>query len=419
MVHRRRDQQAARPHRERRRPRAPRQAQITYTPHDTGDFVIVVNADKVALTGARPAYRRSPLRLLGGTRAAPQALSRRRRTSPPSSSRRPSGHAPEEPPRRAGQKLEGVRRGHAPAHRPAAPKSLPATFWSPGEKTDEPLQTDRHTPPANKTAVAASTSARARATSRQQLPVRPVLSRAGARRSSCHPPAPEIVETVGRYGRRGAGGGGSRPRPTRYPFRIARSHRRRRASAACRQRQGSRDARKKRAYIRLALRSASAYSALILRGRLPSAAAPAPSPRNPRLPSKRVSTRPRSHSRQTLRLRAAVEMLRGRDVRGRPSRAGSPAAPAASSPRAGDFKRVSYDLFVARGPKHRAAQRGVGRHRFPGWSAPTATTRETIEEARRPPTPSVRRHLPRARPRGDITASTSWSPSAAMASLLW
>ena len=54
MVGRGRVRQTPRPHRQRSGECPPRQAQARVHPHeDTGDFVVVVNADKILLTGAK------------------------------------------------------------------------------------------------------------------------------------------------------------------------------------------------------------------------------------------------------------------------------------------------------------------------------------------------------------------------------
>jgi ribosomal protein L13 len=89
----------------------------TYTPHvDTGDFVVIVNADKVALTGdkatdkfyyAHSGYPGADAPPLGGRHAQAQAR--------PSSSRRPSRACSRRTPRaRDGEEAQGVRRGVAP-----------------------------------------------------------------------------------------------------------------------------------------------------------------------------------------------------------------------------------------------------------------------------------------------------------------
>ena len=96
----------------------------TYAPHvDGGDFVIIVNADKVSLSGQKRtdklAYRHSGYP--GGLKsiAYGDLLEKDARKAIEKSVR---GHAPQEPPRPpAHQEAEGLRRPRAPARRPEAP----------------------------------------------------------------------------------------------------------------------------------------------------------------------------------------------------------------------------------------------------------------------------------------------------------
>ena len=89
----------------------------TYTPHiDTGDFVIVINAEKIAVTGNKRADQAlpPPLRLPGGlrTRTFEQMMAKPSRGDHPA---RRQGHDAPQPARpQADHQAQGVRRPRPP-----------------------------------------------------------------------------------------------------------------------------------------------------------------------------------------------------------------------------------------------------------------------------------------------------------------
>ena len=124
----------------------------TYTPHvDTGDFVVVVNAEKIAVTGDKRQekmyYRHSGYP--GGlkTRTLNDMLERRPEEVIRLAVR---GHAPQEPPRpQAAHQAEGLRRPRAPARGAEAATDGDQDLMPPrtarveqGEELGEPEQTE-------------------------------------------------------------------------------------------------------------------------------------------------------------------------------------------------------------------------------------------------------------------------------------
>jgi large subunit ribosomal protein L13 len=96
-----------------------------YTPHvDTGDFVVVVNAEKIAVTGkssTTSSITATRAIQAGCAAASPRGLERR----PTEVLRRPSRHAPSQPPRPCTTaEAEDLRRPRAPAQA-QSPKPLP------------------------------------------------------------------------------------------------------------------------------------------------------------------------------------------------------------------------------------------------------------------------------------------------------
>ena len=95
-----------------------------FAPHvDTGDFVIIINAGKVALTGnkRRQQDRLPPLRLPGRPRAGDRTASCSTKQPGQGGREGRQGHAPAQHARPAdGQQAEGLRRPGAPAPGPAA-----------------------------------------------------------------------------------------------------------------------------------------------------------------------------------------------------------------------------------------------------------------------------------------------------------
>ena len=94
-----------------------------YTPHvDTGDFIVIVNADKIRVTGNKAKdkiyYRHSGY---PGRHLRHQLQGHAGQASGPRPREGRQGHAAQGPARlRDDQEAEGVRRAHASAHRPAA-----------------------------------------------------------------------------------------------------------------------------------------------------------------------------------------------------------------------------------------------------------------------------------------------------------
>ena len=102
----------------------------TYTPFlDTGDFVVVVNAEKVALTGVKETAKlyRHHTGYPGGLKTIERATSSARRAPRSSIEEAVRGHAPEDEARPEDvQEAEGLRGTEPPAPGPAPRSRLPA-----------------------------------------------------------------------------------------------------------------------------------------------------------------------------------------------------------------------------------------------------------------------------------------------------
>ena len=90
-----------------------------YTPNaDTGDFVVVINADKVVLTGVKADHKQY-WRYSGYLGGLKLESFREAMEKHPERRARHQGHAPQDHPRpQAGHQAQGLRRPRAPAHGP-------------------------------------------------------------------------------------------------------------------------------------------------------------------------------------------------------------------------------------------------------------------------------------------------------------
>ena len=165
----------------------------TYTPHvDTGDFVIVVNAEKISVTGNKRAAKRY-YRHSGYPGRAEVAQPGRDARAPARGGHPPRGQghaAPQPAGSQAADQAQGVRRSRASARRPAAATDGDCAVTEAEQPEDEQRDPRDDGAPGD-------AAARGRAS-----PTRRSRRRGARRREPAAEPAP-----AGRGARRGAGAG--------------------------------------------------------------------------------------------------------------------------------------------------------------------------------------------------------------------